>query len=56
MMGDITQCHLMLSFDLRNLLKTGDRFSTQLANISMDPKFIEFTADVVIIIVLYRSA
>ena len=45
--GNIIQCHLMLGFDLLNLLKTGDRFSTQLAKVSIDPKVVELTADVV---------
>ena len=50
MIGNIIQCHLILSFDLRNLLKTGDRYSAQLAQMSVDPKFVELTADVVRII------
>ena len=51
-MGNIIQCHLILRFDLRNLVKTGDRFSTQLATVSIDPKFVEPTADVVTIYLL----
>ena len=42
--------YLMLGSDSWNLLKTGDRCSTQLAKMSIDPKFVELTADVVIII------
>ena len=46
------QCHLMLGFDLWNLPKTGDRNnSAQNANMSVDPKFVELTADVVTIII-----
>ena len=33
-----------------NLLKSSDRCSMQLAKTSIDPKFVEITADVVIII------
>ena len=35
-----------------NLTKTGDRFSTQLAKTSIDPKFAEGTADVVTMLLL----
>ena len=59
MIGSVTQCHLILGFDLRNLLstKTGDRFihSAQLAEMSIDPKFVELTADVVTIIIKWAQ-
>ena len=32
---------------MKNLLKTGDRCIAQLANMSIDLKFVELTADVV---------
>ena len=31
---------------MTNLLKTGDRCTTQLAKMSIDPKFVQLTADV----------
>ena len=43
----IIQCHLTLGFALLNLLKTGGRCSTHLENMSIDPEFVELTADVV---------
>ena len=45
----------MLGFDLRNLLKTGDRLSTQLAKIDgycSDLIVVELTADVVTIFLI----
>ena len=39
--------HVMLGFYLCILLKRGDRNSTQLAKMSIDPNFVELTADVV---------
>ena len=38
--------HHISGFDSRNLLKTGDRSSTQLAKMSIDPTFV--TADLVL--------
>ena len=35
---------------MKQLVKTSDRCSTQLANMTIDPKFVELTADVVAII------
>ena len=35
---------------MKNLLKTSDGCSTQLAKMNIDPKFVELTADVVEII------
>ena len=45
MVGNALQCNLTLGFDSRLLLKTGDRRSTQLAKMSIDPEFVELTAD-----------
>ena len=53
--NNIVQCHRMLGFDLRNLLKTGDRLSTQLAKIDgycSDLIVVELTADVVTIFLI----
>ena len=48
MIGNTIQCYLTSGFDLRNLLETGDRHnSAQLAKMSIDPKIVEATADVV---------
>ena len=52
---NIKQCHLMLAFDSSNLPKTGDRFSTQLAKMSIDPEVVELTADVVTIFSVNRT-
>ena len=42
----IQQCHRTVRFcdTHENLLKTKDRCSTQLAKMSIDPKFVELTA------------
>ena len=47
MIGNMIQRHLVLGFGLRRLLETSDRYSTQLAKMSIDPRFVELTGDVV---------
>ena len=47
MIMNVMQFNLTLDPDSQNLLKMGDRCSTQLAKMNVDPKFVEFTADVV---------
>ena len=55
MIGNIIQQNLMLGFNSRRLLKTGDRRSTQLTHMSIDPKFVELTTDVVRIILQHTK-
>ena len=40
---------------MKSLLKTNDRCSTQLAKMSIDPEFVELTADDVVGIILLKT-
>ena len=48
MIRSVIQRHLITGLVHENLVKTGDLCSTQLATMCIGPKFVRFTADVVI--------